>query len=891
MNDHKLKKVPEVIKMPFESKCKFCSSRTSGMNSYNAHLLKCHKTIVKGAYFPCEELQDNKPHEQSDQNIELAFKSILFKCKTCDLYFLSASRAMDHSKHLGITDTWTCPDCQRMFTTESMALHEKQHSFSQSFTVHSLDEAAFSQILYNCSICAVYFTEEYFLLHYPKCGPVTPDSLYCQICDILMNRDDMPCHKINHEEKNMQPCDFVIIESDMMDDRHTTKHERASKTTKYFIKRFGLKTNDDNLKDSKFAISFCPTCKCFLYNVSMRNLHKQGKCEHIVKYACKECGLIFTTTTHERHKQFHKKQQIGLHDFIFYDLKTEKRIVPPIPDYPECEDCGVQFLRISELRSHSCTEQFFITCDVCATKLTVQAHKLHIEFHSYSITNGSIKLNETTLPADPASASSSVEPRLSDADDSYTTNVMFSYSCKSCPLSVNTYDKVVRHCQDHYESKVELDIMRKCEYCTLTLLLSDYENHSKLHLNETFNIDSIKVVDFDPFYFRYDNEFWTNHIFAYIADEDISQILHNSIYRYECRLKMEKIQSGWSNSVLYRCDKCQVFVDPPSLFKHANVGGQSCAKLRNHPCSLCGLNFVSSTYRTAHEQEHAHTNFNLKSYKIVLYNKKEHDTYNEVIFNANFRYVFYQCRNCERALTKIERSAHICDENNLKMCSFCGLIIDKQDFDTHAMRHEELDTFNDEHMTIVLFGKLCNHGKNKLRSTFTGTTHDYTMYQCNNCEVCVTTRECMSEHVCVRDDSKCKCSKCGRYFSHVDLKCHYEAHENNLEFDELNVNVITFDASSAMQTQTEQANQNASIKPKTVYKCNNCQLHFFDPAEAQRHTNSCSVGMKISKMNCMKCKLTLTPADLFLHLMRDHHDKKLPFRYDIVLVSKKRRGN
>ncbi|KAJ8734808.1 hypothetical protein PYW08_014058 [Mythimna loreyi] len=1021
ISDHNIKEVTKVKKVPFDSQCRFCPSKFSGFKSYNVHLWKYHKEQSKLTYFPREDEPVNRDHDKVDTTQRFALKSILYKCMKCDLHFLSCNAAMDHLKHLEISDTWKCSACQRKFGRENMVLHEKQHSFSQTFTVHTLTESTFSRILYRCNICTVHYSEENYLLHYLTCDSKTPNSLYCKVCDIIINRDDMKWHEINHKEKNIASCDFIVIEPDMIDDKHrntNTENQNSNlkrdihlspKTVTEEIDEHDIideievrpntaakeKDKFDKIDDSqvssnsadknkdkfdkidesqvssntadkkkdksdiidelhaslnlakqgnnqsentnlakrrispnrtklknkvakryeksrfgngtlveytRLAMSFCHTCKCFIGNMNLRKLHVEGKCGHMLKLVCNGCGLLLTTKTHETHKEYHKKEQISLQDYTFYDLRTEKRICPPIPEYPKCDSCGVHFLRNRDVKEHSCQEQDYITCNVCFMKLTEQAYKLHINFHSYSMPRLKTKLNkDTTLQVNTANEISNVELSSNDLNDPCITHIL--YTCKSCQMTVNSYDKVVQHCHDHYNSEVVKLNTQKCRKCTLIFQIRDYETH----LNGKCNKESIKVVDFDPFYFRHNNDFWTKHIFAYVADEDISKILHNSIYRYECRLKLEKIQSGSSNSVLYKCDKCQVFIDPQYLYMHAvNSRDKSCVKLRKYPCALCGLCFGSTAYRIAHEKDHESIELNLKSHNIVLYNKEEHASYNKIMYLANNRYILYQCRNCERAVDKFDRITHNCDESNLKLCPTCGLLLDKEDFDLHFIRHEELDKFDVENIIVILFGipKSCYLGKKKLSSTFNGTKYDYTIYKCKKCDLCLKTKKCILKHVCVFDDTKYKCSKCGLYFSELDYKNHNEIHENNFDLDDLNMNIVTVHPSPTnplveradkleekndLVKQSEEVIENANVssaKKEIIYRCE-CGLHFLEECNAQQHTKNCKchTRLKVSKQSCIKCDLLFTPGELFNHLLKHHCDKKLQFEFDIVLVS------
>lgn len=905
-NEHKMKDVHKVKKEAFDPQCKLCSSKLSGVFTYNMHLYKNHKNIYKAVKNHHEQIDDDGVHKKSGtckKKNKFALKNVLFKCMECDLFFLSSNAAVNHSKHQRRKNTQECEVCHRILELKDMALHKKQHLFSQSLTIYIINESTLKRILYKCSNCTVHYSEVNFTLHYVKCDSETPDSLYCKVCDILVNRDDMECHSLKHEDEKIQRNDFFIIESEMIDHRFLTKDDdefNIKKIEESYLKLYSV---------SNLIMHFCHNCKCFVNPVSFKNnVHVEGRCGHMVRTVCQECGLLLTAKSHTTHKEYHKTHKFCLFDYQFFDLTTKKRISPPIPEYPKCNNCGVHFLRNRAVAEHLCQDQDYIICSICSMKLTEHAYKLHMGFHNYSVQNKKTPLNENPSFCNQGGNASNDQKNLTGTDASCIRDFIILYTCKGCHLTVNTYDKVVQHCQDHYNSEEIILNMQKCKTCSFMFEMTEYDSHYMSHPRGKYTKNKIKTIDFDPIYFRFDNVFWTKHVFAYVSDDQIEKILNVSIYRHECRLQMQEIQSGSSDLILYKCAKCQLIIEPHSLYTHAEKSRNlSCVKLRTTQCAFCSLCFDSQSYRSKHEAEH--DSFDMKSYKIILFNKEEHDKLNKILYDASNRYILYQCRNCEKIVDKFLRGTHKCDQENSKLCGTCGLLLHTQDFDSHFIRHEELQTFKTENINVVMFGK-CSLGEKERRSTFRGTIYDYTIYKCTKCNLCLSKKSCKSAHVCVFDNSKCKCSKCGLYFSDVEMIRHSKLHESNVGFDDYTMNIISFEVPSTNLDIEDKLVSNSNIlktvleanetnvdtlegasahleKLEKIYKCD-CGLHFLEEGNAQKHSKHCSVKMKISRQRCIKCDLLFTPGELFNHLLKHHCDKKQQFTFDIVNVTMKK---
>ncbi|CAD0195445.1 unnamed protein product [Chrysodeixis includens] len=891
LSDHNVQLVAKAKRVQFESQCIYCPSKMSNVKSYNAHLCRNHSNKVK------QHINTVKKKENSEDSV---LKSVVFQCLECDTYFLSAQEAMNHLMHSKSLNKWECNVCHKKFKTEDMAVHKKQHESSYTIIEYSLSKSALKLVLYKCFRCTVHYSEHTILAHKAKCDSNTPKSIYCHFCDILVNKSDMGFHTSQHEESNVISSDFTIIETEMLD----TQGLSFSK----------VRNNISGL----LVVHFCNTCKCFLHFVkSNYKVHFEARCAHMSKKVCKACGLVFTLKTFIKHARLHSGNLIELQDYLFYDLKSKKQIFPPIPDYPECKLCKVRFLSKMAIRTHVCPSKEYKTCEKCSIKFADNAYKIHMDFHKYYLGNIIDK---------------SPYQNVTNLDKKHQN---FLYICKSCQISISTYDDVINHCQDHYDSKQCHLTIQKCQQCGLVHIGID-KNDCPTNLNVNgkkvkVNIDNFTMIEFDPFYVRFDNTFWTRHIFAYISDEQMVIILEDSIYRHECRLKMEEMQPGSAGSILYKCNKCQFIIEPHCLYTHAeNSKSSLCVNFGKYPCAHCGLCFSSWKHRAMHLKEHEESSFNQKSFKIILFNKPEHEAFNQTMFDACNKFILYQCRKCERVVDKFQRNAHECDYSKLKMCSNCGLLFHALDYDLHFIRHEELDQFNVDFMFVVMFGQTNDFDSKKTcRSTFKKARLDLTLYKCKKCNLCLQSKKCVPQHDCVIDESKCKCSKCGLYFLEKDILRHCKLHDTH--FDEFNANIITYDVTSianasmiksntkdkkilaveedgfenpvendfhgknVLKARTDFKSQNnfkdkndSAVKQNNkgnskIYKCV-CGLHFIDLDNARNHVKICNVKMKISRQICSKCNLLFTPGELFNHLLLHHSDKNLQFEFDIVAV-------
>lgn len=658
---------------------------------------------------------------------------------------------------------------------------------------------------------------------------------------------------VNHQpsqlNEHMKSIDFTSIKSkdilsnnDHPKDSHTTDDKRNAisiktakgkqrKTFKRQIKKKSTLSDKNNDFKTLFKMFYCKVCTCYL-TVANASKHE----EHVVKkWICRSCGLVLPINSCA-HFRLHKKYpNLKLGDFDFFEFGTDKEIIPPIPEYFKCIVCDVHFLSQA---SHECSGDNYLTCHICQIKLSEEAFKLHFYFHNYfksnpndeklknsisqmlwneseaylpqysnlnEISKSLITTSENEKNSENAENSEKTDNTVvinaEDVENSHSENTEMSeyvenaeseaiiYLCRNCFVAVDSYDKVVEHCQEHY-SPTKKEIMTDiCTICDLKFDHTCYNDHQKLHLPVSDKI-SFNVLKFDSFYFTSENNIWVQHVLGSLPQKKKDEILAKSVYGFECRIKMETIQEGNSGLTMYKCYKCGCFIDYFSLHRHAE---NACFKLRKHPCSICGLPFISSFIRLEHEKIHKKYDIiNSKSYRIVIFNREEDKECNSLYSRKN--YVLYQCRNCQGTVDKFQVSGHKCMVNDLQKCLHCGLLLHSEDYMRHVLRHTELVNFNYNYIDIMLFGKIDDSSINSKHITpsFKGSICDFKLYKCKKCQVCLESVK--SRHICPSFTGMSQCTICGLYFLTSRLKNHQAlVHQMGSDFVKEQMMLIPYD--------------------------------------------------------------------------------------------------
>ncbi|CAH2099863.1 unnamed protein product [Euphydryas editha] len=875
----------------FCSKCKFCDSNNNDVLSYNRHLRKCHRN----------EMVKNDKESISKKIINdvrvMALKAILFKCSKCNIHFLTSEAAKNHLEHSEFLQNWYCMNCHKLFKHENKSLHEKQHNYSKYFTVVEVN---------NKSLDAAYLREENSLNHQSNCE-TEEFEIDDRICDTQMEHNEQPSQ---HKEqlKRHSNSDYSIIDTE------------KTNTNKEFtdIKE----KNGSNILMKKYKqLYFCNVCKCnILKNYCNVKHHLQSRCRQFIKKVCDYCGLVFSSKTIDLHiRMHHKNSNIQLQDFIIIDLKTKTKI-KPVFDLPKCTSCEKYFICKDEIVQHICDGGSSVTCPVCNIKLTESAFKLHEPFHSYNLQkqtefknksdnlmlwNTASRLTEVINDDQTSSSSSCLK---SGCDD----EVFYLYTCKNCDISMNFYDDAIEHCHSHtHLNKLEIDTT-KCTICNVNLISLTYNRHQQLH--DTYSKETFEYFHFDVSYFNSCNDEWLDHVFDALPKNSINKIIEKSIYKYENKIKMEIIQDGPYELTMYKCDRCQSFIDSKSTYDHVANCKVNSVKFY---CKMCNIPFISNMTRLEHENIHINLKNTLNSYRIVIFNREEDKVINRNVSKTK-HYVLFECRYCHVVVDKNTYNKHECNFYACKNCNICGLLVQERHYDMHVLKHRTINSFNKNVMKVVLIGNKTinkNEVTNKLISTFSGMVCDYTFYKCAVCEVCIREFRNTYQHYCLIDAAKTKCPQCDLIFDEGKIKGHLKLHDTDPDITKDTIIVKNFGSKEINKREyrkimdiKKEPNQNDDqeheimvldadiddrVKDKDdgtcvpeitakIYKCY-CGLHFINETQIKEHLDKCSgiVRFNQSRQDCFKCGLTFNSNILFKHLL-EHHGGKNVFKYEIV---------
>ncbi|XP_038209215.1 zinc finger protein 208-like [Zerene cesonia] len=882
-----------IRKVKFSPKCKLCSLHCLNIKSFNKHLLNRHRTNLMGT-----KKSDNMPKHktsclqqkefQKPSNINtskdicmLVPKSTLFKCCKCDMNFISPKLALNHIEHMEILINWKCTQCNLIFKRNESILHIKQHQFSSSYNILEMSDDMFSKLLFCCPKCTIHFQEDKFVQHYSICEEQTPQSVHCRICDILIDSEIKSSHQNRHAKGNENGNDFIII--DLVDSKNRGKIILNKKNALHRkIKTLNM--------IAKKHLYYCETCKCFVSKVHKVNVHRNSQCTQIIKYPCKFCGLKLTGKGIMTHRAMHyENKDLKLQDFTFYNLRSGKKICPPIPELPQCKACNIHFLYNNDVKSHVCGEVNYKVCPHCEISMCDTVYKIHVSFHEYTSETSSDNKDHNSAP-------SSVCSKISDSDveesekqsglvENFDEDQGFVYCCKACYSCVNSYDKVIEHCQLHLTSSAAI---------------------IKSESNQHYSRDNV-VYNFDPFYYGSQSDKWLQHVYGSLSVEEINKLLLNCIYKHENRIKLEICHPGNPLYTEYKCESCNYFIDRTLLYDHI----ESCvANTRKFTCEICKLTYIEKESLDNHLQIHEKFHIPKSSFRIVSFNKKEHKEFNEIIRkNCCKPYVVYKCRNCEGVVNKIEFATHVCNLNKLKKCDNCGLLLYDVDYESHILRHKQLESFNGNNIKVVLLGYSIPQPNKcssllSTKNSFVGIVCDYSFYKCLKCDICIRDFRSISKHFCLVDSGKTKCTKCNLYFDEGKIKGHYKLHSSDPDFVKDNIITIDFDPTRTKQFNEDQSNcenvdekdtnkdKDASVildKQNTVkekltklFKCVKCNFHFLSESSAKEHIKKRS-GRLLSQ-KCTKCGFSFSPNNLFKHLLEHHGQKGVVHKFEVVDV-------
>ncbi|RVE47218.1 hypothetical protein evm_008186 [Chilo suppressalis] len=791
-----------------------------------------------------EDAHEKSIHQEALNLIDsLVLKGILFKCKRCDINFLSNRCAMNHSEHMEFLINWKCHICLKIFKKHDEIFHKKQHSFSNEFVVYELSESKLSRVLYKCPKCAIHFDDNKYAFHYMHCGKIVTESIYCNPCDILLEKSVMQDHEYEHKFNNQSLSDFTIITSDVIDSTTITV---TNKIIKREIKSFREKRKpsvNSNKSLDTLNMNYCVTCKCFISHNYLRTVHKEGRCAHMNKHVCKHCGLVVTMQSMKSHRNMHKlDKDLKLQNFKFYDVRSNKRILPPIPEYPKCKSCDVRFLSKAAVINHVCQDIDFLTCPICNIKLCDDTFKLHVSFHHYSLK----RRNDNVL-----NNRRNTNRRILNENSIIKSESKSNYSINSCKAE-DTYE----------ENVVDISVQDSGRNVVVeTMTHNQFAGSKQIYDNKPVVASGISSSKTDNYKIILNPERKT--------DAELHNVVYSCSYCYMTLMTydqaVEHCQDHYYgidfSKIIHKCTECKIKYDQ---------------RLNDHH-KLHRIRDLQKTF-TVLKFDAVYFAVDYKIWSENLFGILEPETKKTILNNSMYKYegrmklqviqkgmtdlTVYKCSTCRMFVQPHAILSHIensCFRLRKHICSFCGL-----PFVSHVFRmaHEKIHQYTPnltvDSFNIVVFNRDKDKEYNK---KIINSRNYFILYQCRKCKG-LFERFQSRDHHCNNQNLK-QCNRCGFLIYNSELKSHIVKHDLLNSFFHNNMKVIRFGKSDELNTVSSglPLKFNGIVKDYHFYRCMKCDLHFKKSQTISEH-NCVDTN---SKVTCFKCNLTILKKDINQH--------------------------
>lgn len=482
-------------------------------------------------------------------------------------------------------------------------------------------------------------------------------------------------------------------------------------------------------------------------------------------------------------------------------------------------------------------------------------------------------------------------PELLMKYQSLTTLWNILYVCSTCDTFTDSYDKVVEHCQNHFTNMESYGVViMKCQICNMKFDRECYRRHLELHASRNdINRKCFKILRYD-----HANLFSAEWLkFLDLPEDQKAQILSRSMYGEKRYVRMKLEQQGPPEFTLYKCKHCDNCISPEGIKYHLTL--TNCLKANKMVCPICSMVFTNRTTFAQHQILHETTHLRADSFRIVGFNdsadidlnKKILNEYNagEVVvteeppknsdFSARYPdnvklvkgnkfYMFYKCSYCEVCTLDAVTADHVCPTAK-KICPKCGLTFASNNFSEHTKLHEEI-LFSDKNVFTRSFysrpgARACKDAKKNPAAQTETKTEEANLYKCH-CGLHFTSLKSIEKHYQSKNCSSVvreKCSHCSLLFDPNEIVNHLCKHHANSQFETFKIVVPN---------------------KKTVYKCKQCHVLFYDKRIGTVHSQQCDGVCNGTK--CDECGLAFDNLSINVH--REEHKAKGQSKLDCYLV-------
>ncbi|KAJ2942417.1 hypothetical protein O0L34_g16022 [Tuta absoluta] len=895
---HRLKKHPEAASLNIFKKITHFNNRTVCVQKARVPAKVVLKYPIKQQKLVAQAVPSTSTTTKTSKSAVAVPKSTLFKCNKCTLHYTSCTATVLHAKTCSDQEgEWRCDVCDREFQDFDRIVHKRQHQVTKKFNVITYADNIYGKVLNKCPKCNVYFHEKDFFVHEQK-NVCKGSGVKCEHCAYPIHPSSAETHSKWHDRIKFSKKDVIVVEfANLVIDEKTVLPAKRPLVSPNVTPIKKARIEDFN---PQIKVNYCHNCGLFMLKPRFLENHVNGTCKKDPVSAnfkiCKVCGL--TSKDNKNHARYHRvNPKVTFMDMKFVALDGRKPILPPIPDFPQCDNCQVHFGKQGTVNTHNC-EDSYKTCEYCQKRFSDMAYKLHVRFHEYHTKFRQATQTLTNLAAKKAKLNAPLLPELLQKYEQLTNTWNILFSCVTCDIVCDSYDKAVEHCQKHLNNLESYDvIIEHCDICDLNFDGSSFEKHAELHAQNK----SVVKASFTICSYRYDNLFtpmWMKQ-FRNIPKTQMDQILSRSVYRYGRSVKLRVEKEGPLEYIIYRCARCDMYVHPASLTNHyKNVTCSKDPKHQYYRCAVCEIQFSSIAGKLHHKEMHKRTD----TFTVVYFNEEEDDEFNETLrkndtskrnalgptmSGVGKAYHYYRCVLCKVCIGEKDKAlGHKCNLKWVRRCHICHLNFHRTLLNRHIKLHELNPRFLRKNIKCTPF-KINKTGKFEIiREDVEPDKSLVKLYKCQ-CGLHFTSVKAVDRHsdVCGTDTDIAKenCSKCDHLFDTSQLVTHLcKHHSQDDEKSEFEVINVTPNKASKGTSQASnkaacgriflEKNTSADVRRKSLYTCKKCNIYYLSPSGLCYHFET---NHQLSKVqSCPHCKLKFMPVTLKKHIKCHHQNLK-----------------
>lgn len=796
----------------------------------------------------------------------------LYVCGKCDIY-ASSFDFMTHIDCSKESRRYHCRVCNFSFLAHSVRdAHEFEHKKTESFRVvlfNSPDDSEFNKALTDNKSESKAFlkTPKESMVHYYRCTN-------CKCC--IKRKKCIKAHECYNmsSRRSCGRCGLTFWRAAIAP--HVLLHRTNPYCTREHIRltdfnpTSSMKTSSSNVDDKTAKIY---KCLCGLHFTSSTTIDKHlqtcGTELDIAKENCSKCDLLFDT-----HELFnHLCKHHSSDKYIQFDVEEVTSKKPTADKAPvafvkrkyitginssnrdptkllyKCKKCDIYYLSVNALKYHylynkhqtkDCTK-----CKLCGLQFSPITLKKHIKLHhmkykyklkDFQVTvvdyklgsNGTLQLSNKWHHDHVTKDMDNVEYKMSKKFLSTLNVNLYSkkiYKCSTCSLHFLATQTLYSHKHNAGGRYCKPDNRGvKCNICGFAFSIQTLPRHKYIHHDKMKLQNVIQIPD--PF------EGHTPKPHSIKRKTNLNKITsvdtNNEIIRRAKAIK--GLNASDYDNKLYQCEICKIhFLSVYTVKGHFSKKRHN---LNEMQCTFCGLLFTEQSLVRHVYVHHLKMKLKRRNFKIIV---------------KNYNYAQAGEHHTAQWDDKVNES-------------------DEQDTETDEQGNE----IQDQNTSKVVDNEVKDNKLTKKQlATLDFNKYSSRLYKCGLCDAHFLRPTTLLTHYAANrhSDAESKCNECGLSFTPKTMLIHKHIHHRRMKLKKHDMEIIRVGKKTTVV--------GSQIYDENIFKCVDCDLHFFHIVSADHHLNNVDGDHVRSGSKCDICGLNFSHRALLPHKKIHHHRMNL----------------